>query len=107
MNSKSISAYSHLTSSVNGKVSFGNGLKMVWGVMNSSVLQRDTSVGGYSYTITLSSYGLSEPVWACISPRYAAGFPKVAIASISRTGIKIASDVGGQSTYYIHWFVIG
>ena len=85
-----------------------NGLKMVWGSMNSSSLvEAKPEMGGYKYSINISSYGLSEPVFALACPKYPSGIPKVCVLYVDASTLVIGSDVGGLTNYYILWMVIG
>ena len=102
------SQYTHVSSSgAKGVLKLSNGFKMVWGSENSTLLKNDSTVGGYSYSVSLSSYGLSNPIIAFVSPIYNQGFPTVAIKSITSSSLVLSSNVSGRSGYYIHWMVIG
>lgn len=102
------SQYTHVSSSgVKGVLKLSNGFKMVWASENSTLLKSDSTVGGYSYSVSLSSYGLSSPIIAFVSPIYNQGFPTVAIKSITSSSLVLSSNVSGRSGYYIHWMVIG
>ena len=110
MNSNSLksTAYAHLTTTSNGQMKLSNGLKMVWGSMNSSTLKADTAgMGGYYYDIDISSYGLSDSVFALAVPKYPSGIPKVGVLYVDKSTLKIGSDVGVLTNYYIFWMVIG
>lgn len=91
-----------------GKIKLHNGLVMLCGTSRISTWSADSATGGYSKVVDLSSYGLTAPIFAMISPRYTSGFPKVCIHYIDDTNmtIKLGCDVNVTNAY-VEWFVIG
>lgn len=91
-----------------GKIKLHNGSVMVFGTSIISTWSADSVTGGYSKIVNLSSYGLTAPIFAMISPRYTAGFPRACIHYIDDTNmtIKLGCDVNVTNAY-VEWFVIG
>ena len=66
----------------------------------------DSASGGYAHTVDLSSFSFRDGPQSFVSARYGGGFPRVGIATVSASSIKILSDVNAGSGY-VHWIVIG
>lgn len=81
-------------------------LCIVWGAKRMGDMSYDSASGGYAHTIDLSGYGFTGVLQAFVSSRYGGGFPRVGIATVSASSIKILSDVNVGSGY-VHWIVIG
>lgn len=62
--------------------------------------------GGYAKEIDISKYGLKEPIWATVSPRYPNGHPHVFIGVANANKLILLSDAN-VSGGYAQWMVIG
>lgn len=78
---------------------------MEYGTYPSQTMGADTTIGGYSATITLNS-GIKTFYFAIASSIYPGGFPNTVICERLSGKIKIGSSVA-VSGLYVSWLVIG
>ena len=81
-------------------------IKIIYGTYPLNAFINHQESGGYAKEIDISKYGLKEPIWATVSPRYPNGHPHVFIGVANANKLILLSDAN-VSGGYAQWMVIG
>lgn len=81
-------------------------LKIIYGVYPLNSFANHQESGGYAKELDISEYGLKEPIWATVSPRYPNGHPHVFVGGINANKLILLSDAN-VSGGYAQWMVVG
>lgn len=106
LNGKLAGGYTRLTSNKAGYVNLPNGLKIVFGMYPASSMTHNGGSGTYITTLSLTEYGLKDPVWGTVSVKYPSGLPQAHILDLTTSSIKIGCS-HNASNIYVTWIVIG
>lgn len=106
LNGKLTSGYTRLTANKAGYVNLPNGLKMVFGMYPASSMAHNGGSGTYVATISLTEYGLKDPVWGTVGVKYPSGLPQAHILDLTTSRIQIGCS-HNASNIYVMWLVIG
>lgn len=80
-------------------------LKIIYGMYPLNAFTNHQASGGYAVEIDISKYGLKEPIWATVSPRYPNGHPHVFIGVANANKLMLLSDAN-VSGGYAQWMVV-
>lgn len=101
-----VSSYTKYTPSNYGVLKLANGMKMVWGSFATSLCSTDSDVGGYSKSVSISSYGFTDAPVVFATGQYANGMPNISIKSTTKSAIVFSSPVK-ISNCWVFWLAIG
>ena len=79
---------------------------MVFGMYPASSMTHNGGSGTYVATISLTEYGLKDPVWGTVSVKYPSGLPQAHILDLMTSSIKIGCSHNANNIY-VTWIVIG
>lgn len=106
LSDKITSGFTRMKSSAPGKIVLPNGAIIVYGKDVSTSFTKDAAVGGYSKTISLSSYGLTAPVFVLATGLYDNGIPEVSVKSVTTSALVLSCPVS-IANVSVFWMVIG
>lgn len=81
-------------------------IKIIYGAYPLNSFTNHQESGGYAKELDISEYGLKEPIWATVSPRYPNGHPHVFVGEINANKLILLSDAN-VSGGYAQWMVVG
>ena len=79
---------------------------MVFGMYPASSMTHNGGSGTYVATLSLTEYGLKDPVWGTVGVKYPSGLPQAHILDLTTSRIQIGCSHNANNIY-IMWIVIG